>query len=248
MEQLLQAVSDTEKQRRVLSVVLGLGYIAVELEGSRVGLSANIADTSREGCSVFSKAGTLKGLSAGEALGFFNRDDLLSRSFALATLNALKASEYEHDFSDVFDHVSIHPSDSVAMVGFIAPIAALLQDKGARVSVFENRALNSPIIKPKQDMEKVLAEADIIIITATTLVNNTLWDILAYPKAARDIILMGPSTPMIPEAFISTPITHLAGSLVIDRGKAFQIVMEGGGTQALYRSNAMKKIHREVHQ
>ena len=228
-------------------MVFGLGYIAVEIEGPRVGLSANIADTSMAGCSVFPRAGTLRGLSVGEALGFFSQNDLLSRSFALATLNALKAHEPDHDDTDVFDHVSVEGSDSVVMVGYIEPIAAMLQRKGARVAVFEHRALNATVIKPEQDMGMAIKDADIIILTATTIINNTLRDILARPTTARDVILMGPSTPMIPEAFAATPITHLAGSLVIDREKAFQIVMEGGGTQALYRSNAMKKIHQEVH-
>jgi uncharacterized protein (DUF4213/DUF364 family) len=247
MNQLLPTVTDSEKQSKIQAVALGLGYVAVELEGSHVGLSANIADTSKARCSVFTRAGTLRGMSAAEALDLGKNGDLLSRSIALATLNALKNTSLSGNSGDVFEHITIVKSDRIAMVGFIEPVANMLKDIAAEVHVFEDRPLNSNFIRPAKDMAITFARSDIIILTATTIINNTLDDILALPNSAREVVLMGPSTPMISEVFISTPVTHLAGSAIIDGEKAFQIVMEGGGTRALYHYSAMKKIHQEVH-
>ncbi|MBN2297346.1 MAG: DUF364 domain-containing protein [Deltaproteobacteria bacterium] len=248
MKQLLKTVSDTEKQLRIDQVVLGLGYIAVELEDSRVGLSANIADTSMSGCSVFSRAGSLKGSSVAEILDLGVQDNLLSRAIALAAVNAVSNTAGLAPGVDVFERMAVQSGEHVAMVGFIAPVAQMLKKAGAEVSVFEKRTLESAVIRPETEMALAFAEADIIILSATTIINNTIYELLTLPNTARDVILMGPSTPMIPDVFISTPVTYLAGSAVTDGRKALQIVMEGGGTQVLYRADAMKKIHQEVHQ
>lgn len=246
MKQLLETASDAEKHLRVEAVVLGLGYIAVELEGQRVGLSANIADTSMSGCSVFSRAGTLKGSPLADILDLGTTDHLLSRAIALAAVNALNNTPDLAQGVDVMERMAVQSGDRVAMVGFIEPVAMMLKKAGAQVSVFEKRALEAPLIRPKEDMAQAFAEADIIIVSATTIMNRTIGELLALPNTARDVIIMGPSTPMVPEVFGSTPVTYLAGSAVTDGEKALQIVMEGGGTQKLYQSGAMKKIHLEV--
>jgi hypothetical protein len=47
------------------------------------------------------------------------------------------------------------------------------------------------------------------------------------------VVLMGPSTPLLPEIFHDTPVRHLGGAIVVDSAKALQIISEGGGTPAL---------------
>jgi len=248
MEQLLKTVSDAEKQLIIEQVVLGLGYIALELEDGRVGLSANIADTSMLGCSVFGRAGTLKGATVAEILELGLQDNLISRAVALAAVNAISNTVDLSTGADVIDRIQVHSGERVVMVGLIAPVVSMLKKAGADVSVFEKRTLDIPLIRSENERPKAFAEADIIILSATTIMNNTLDELLALPNKAREVILMGPSTPMVRDVFASTPITYLAGSAVTDGKKAQQIVMEGGGTQALYKAGAMIKIHQEVHQ
>lgn len=248
MEQLLQTVSDTEKQQRIHRVVLGLGYIAVQLENDHVGLSANIVHTRTTNCTVFKKAGTLKGSSVGDVLALGMKTDLLSRAICLATINALTNIEGCGQGADVFEQISINTGDRVAMIGLIEPVAAMLMKKGCDVSVYEHREVDHPLVQDPETMGWTCSQADIVIITATSIINNTFKDIIKNLGKSREVILMGPSTPMAKERFLSTPVTYLAGSVVVDPEKALEIVMEGGGTQALYRDNAMEKIHQEVHQ
>jgi len=47
------------------------------------------------------------------------------------------------------------------------------------------------------------------------------------------VALLGPSTPLVPEIFCDTPVTHLGGAVVADSAKVLQIISEGGGTPAL---------------
>ena len=44
---------------------------------------------------------------------------------------------------------------------------------------------------------------------------------------------MGPSTPLVPDIFRNTPVTHLGGAVIADSARVFQIISEGGGTPAL---------------
>ena len=199
------------------------------------------------GCSVYSRAGTLKGSTVAEIVELGAKEHLFSGAIALAAINAIRNTVDLSTGVDVFERMAVQRGEMIVMVGFIAPVAQMLKKAGAEVSVFEKRELDTGFIRPVQEMPTAFAEADIIILSATTIMNNTIGELLSLPNTARDVILMGPSTPMIPDAFAATTITYLAGSAVTDGKKAIQIVMEGGGTQALYRAGAMKKIHLEVH-
>lgn len=245
IESLIKAVSEEDRSRKVLNAVLGLGYAAVEVEGKGVGLSANISPVPA-GCTVFRKAGSLKGSPAGEVLDLGLENDLISRSLSLATFNAVNNSLSQGYEGDVFAKISVREGDRAAMVGFMAPVARMLQEQGLTVDAFELKDMKDDCIRPADEMQQALMQADIVILTATTLINGSLGDILKMPVKARNVILMGPSAPMAPLLFSATPITFLAGSRVIDGAKTLRIVMEGGGTEVLYRQGAMKKIIQEV--
>ena len=60
--------------------------------------------------------------------------------------------------------------------------------------------------------------------------NHTDWESL---KEVLKIVNAGRSTPLVPEIFRDTPVTHLGGVAVADSAKVLQIISEGGGTPAL---------------
>jgi uncharacterized protein (DUF4213/DUF364 family) len=49
----------------------------------------------------------------------------------------------------------------------------------------------------------------------------------------RAVIIMGPSTPLLPAVFDQTPFTHLGGAIIADSMRVMKIISEGGGTPAL---------------
>jgi uncharacterized protein (DUF4213/DUF364 family) len=63
--------------------------------------------------------------------------------------------------------------------------------------------------------------------------NNTLEKILNDLGKPRWVSILGPSTPICRDIFAGTPVTHLGGSVVLDRQKVMQIISEGGGTPLL---------------
>ena len=75
--------------------------------------------------------------------------------------------------------------------------------------------------------------ADVLLITATSIINNSTETILSHAGPDLKIVLLGPSTPMIPEAFAHLPIHMLAGSAITEVQRALKIVRHSGGTRAL---------------
>ena len=55
-------------------------------------------------------------------------------------------------------------------------------------------------------------------------------------------ILLGPSTPMLPEAFTHLPVYMLAGTAITDPEKALAIVRHGGGARTL--RPVSRKVYR----
>jgi uncharacterized protein (DUF4213/DUF364 family) len=246
LDDLIKTISDTDKQIRLRRVVLGLGYIAVQLENDNVGLSANIMYNRTTDCAVFNKAGTLKGSFVGEILALGAQKDLLSRAVCLASINALMNINGCGLSGDIFDEISLHKGDRAVMIGYIEPVASMFKNRGYIISVYDNRFDGDPLLNNREPMGSACSRADMIVITATSIINDTIKDVLKFSEKAQEVIIMGPSTPMTHTAFLSTPVSYLAGSLVTDPEKALDIVMEGGGTLTLYRFNAMKKLYHKL--
>ena len=248
LDDLIKMISNTDRQIRLRRVVLGLCYIAVQLENHSVGISANIMSNRASDCAVFSKAGELKGSCIGEILALGDGKDLLSRAVCLATINALTNIDGCGLSGDIFKELSYHKGDRVIMVGYIEPVARMFKNSGCIVRVYDNRFDTGPFHNNQQPLDSACSGAAIIIITGTSIINNTIKEILKFSKDAREVIVMGPSTPMAPAAFLSTPTSYLAGSRVIDAEKTMEIVMEGGGTPLLYRFGGIEKIFYKVRQ
>lgn len=216
-------------------VRIGLGYTAVALTNARIGLAATPRSELHPGCSVYHLAGKLSGKPADELLGYLVRgENPLERALGLATANALLARNISDNPGDAFEFMNIGSLDKVAMIGFFPPLVSKIEQTGASLSIIErDRQKVQGKIKGSGSQKHVLKECTVAIITATTIVNNTIKDVLTDLGQPRHVAVIGPSTPLCPEIFRGTPVTHLGGSVVLERQKVMQVVSEGGGTPAL---------------
>lgn len=225
---------------------MGSGFLAVQMDDSSMGLCANIRYDTGGSCMVYPMAGSIAGSQATDLLSLSTNTDLISRGLALATVNALTSKISTPVIGDIFDKISINPGDKVVMVGLIEPVVEMLTSKGCDVAVFEDRKEGHPRMEPLHTMPERIRTADIMIMTGTTVVNGSITEILALPNRARTVMVLGPSTPMIPSVFTDTGVAFLGGSFIADPDKAFTVVMEGGGTRHLQKSGAIRKAFMEV--
>jgi hypothetical protein len=218
---------------RIREVRIGVGYAAVALNRIGTGLAAVIRENMESHCTVVAKAGTLAGTPASELLGYLtNSRNAVERALGLATANAVLSRKPPGEESDALTLMNLSSKDHVAMVGLFRPLVPRIEQTGAKLTILEqNKAL--PNVLNFRSRGNILKICTVAIITGTSILNNTLETILNDLGNPRWVSILGPSTPVCRDIFAGTPVTHLGGSIVLDRQKVLQIVSEGGGTPSL---------------
>ena len=219
------------KKLYVKEARIGLGYVGVLLDGDRPGLSALLRNELPPGCGTFSKPGTLAGSDASELLDLLvNGKNPLEKALGLATANAILYPDIaEEPERDSIALMNLSPTDRVAMVGYFGPLVERIKKTGANLHIIEKDP-NRMEIPNRKEIDSILGKCSVAIITATSILNNTIEEILNKLGNPRHVTIMGPSTPMFDKTFAQTPVTHLGGSVILDPRKIMQIISEGGGT------------------
>lgn len=243
LKKILDIASDNASNIKVKDVRIGLGYTAVLLENNRVGLAYTMHEDFKEGCSIFHGSLPLAGNNALELLCFLMSDQSIRIALGLATANALMNYQQQGmNTGDIIQHIDIRSTDQVGLVGLFTPLIAPLKDKAASLKIFEiNPKRQTEEILPIQYMKDKLPKCHVVIITSTSLLNHTIDDLLIMTKGCREVIMLGPSTPLIPEVFKDTPVSCLSGVIVVNTHEILRIVSEGGGMRDFH--NTIKKVN-----
>ncbi len=235
---------------KVAHLCAGLQYTAVVTDAGGTG----IAYTNTEGggcCPKGEGYRDYEGESAAELLKLIKSPSPLDRSMALALINAInhetacKLAEEPGD-SGWMDSLGIGQKSRVAMVGFFGPLMKPLKERGALVEVIERNArrsqaadFGSPRIfsgEEKSLFYDRLAEwAEVLILTSTSILNGSTEEILGRAGSKVKAILLGPSTPLAPEAFSGLPVRMLGGTVVEDGEAVLRAVRHGAGTPVIHR-------------
>jgi uncharacterized protein (DUF4213/DUF364 family) len=219
----------------ISDVRLGLGYSCVELDDGGMGVAWTPDQRQASSCTHLRRAGNLLGLSAGESLSWLASDNMLERAVGLATFNALN-SGINRDFVDdeAVSLLNLQAGEHVVMVGHFAPLVDRIKKTGCRLEIVELNSSTPGItmLNAKQGLA-ALAQCDAAIITATSIINKTIDDLFAALQRNRAAILLGPSTPLCPEAFSDTRITQLSGAKVTHPEELKAVISQGGGTMLM---------------
>ena len=74
-----------------------------------------------------------------------------------------------------------------------------------------------------------------LILTSTSILNNTTEEILQNAHQKVKTVMLGPSTPMVAEAFQHLPVHMLAGTIPVDKEKVLKAIRHGMGTPVLQK-------------
>ncbi len=242
-ERLLEVALPLARGKLIRRLCIGLAYTAVELTGGRVGLAYTLFEPGC--CDRLPREITFWERPADLVLRGWSSPHPLEATVALATLNALLNSrELPWVEGDVLTQILPGPEDEVAMVGFFEPLARKLYGRVKNLWIFEKGEHRGPGLLSEAEMPEFLPKATLVFITSVTLINRTLEDILSRIRRAREVILLGPSTPLAPEVFRDTPISVLSGVKVRDTEAVFRMVAEAKGMSAL--REALTKVNIRV--
>lgn len=215
---------DESRRFAVEAVRIGASYVAVVLAGGRMGLAARLKEAVGAEIEPRRDGRLFTGCCADTILDFLVRGaGAVERALGLAAANALIRPVPPDREEDTIDLMSLRPGERVAMVGLFRPIVPRIEATGVRLSVIERDT-------PVEQRRQTLGSCDVAIVTATTLLNGTLEEVLNELGKPRHVALIGPSTPLCEEIFRGTPVTHIGGSAVADPAAVLRVIAAGGGT------------------
>jgi uncharacterized protein (DUF4213/DUF364 family) len=221
-------------------VRIGLGYTAVALENGRCGLAYTLHEKEYESCTIIAEAGTLAGRKASDLIAWMKQPDETACAVGLATANALISVPPSSAESDIMDLLRFESDDTVGMIGYFGPLVSPIRKRARVLHIFERKPIPDLGVLPNSACEELLPQCQIAIISATTLLNHTIDGLLSCCKTAREVVILGPSTPFIPQPFCKRGVTMLSGVQVINGPNALRVVSEAGGTRSF--GKAIRKV------
>lgn len=232
---------------RVISVNIGLFWTAVVVECQgvrRCGLAATLSNPEFEHARLpaVEEAGQIEQRSTRELVNWVYSTSYTEAGVGLATINAL-LPHIENPVDLVAeDYIARQGANSqVALIGHF-PFISRLKDQVKKLWVLE--------LNPKEDdlpasaAPEIIPQADILAITATTLINHTFDGIFNLRKPDAKVLLLGPSTPLFPLLF-QYGIDVLSGSIVEDPDSVLPMVRQGGTFRQI-RSKGVRLVTVEA--
>ena len=235
-ETLFDIFKDKAASTRVELLCLGLGYTAVVTADGGIGIAYTYFED-KNACMMLNEAVDYEGRPADELLQKIGSDHPIERSMALALVNALNYDNAltlpeDKDNTILFDVFNLRPETNVAMVGYFGPLVKRLEKKNVPLEILDA----SRDIGNRDTFYKKLSDwADVLLLTSTSILNNTTEEILSHLHKEAKTLLLGPSTPMVAEAFTHLPVHMLAGTVPLDKDKIIKAVRHGMGTPVLHR-------------
>lgn len=224
------------QQVMVDTLCIGLGYTVVTTSDGGIGISYTYF-MDKSSCSMNKNYVDYEGEPAIRLLEKIKSADPIQRSTALALINALnyeKAVLLPEDRTQdiLFETLGIGKGTRVAMVGFFGPMMKHFNKREASVTVMdENRRLGV-----REDFYKHLKEsADVLVLTSTSILNNTTEEILEHAGVHLKTVMLGPSTPMVADAFDHLPVHLLAGTAPIKKNRVLKAIRHGFGTPVIQK-------------
>lgn len=151
-------------------------------------------------------------------------------------LNALLNRHCSHlPTSSFVDQLNDYDFKQVVMIGYFKPLLNRYQERGIKPIVFDHNKTDVALT-PMAEQKYWLNKADLVIMSATTLANNTFNQIVSQVKPATTLAFTGPSSILHYDFFKFLPNGIISGMLFEPGNQELiQCIKEGHGTQYFKR-------------
>jgi uncharacterized protein len=251
VEEIRNYLGPALEEIEVKDIRIGLAYTGVMLSENYGGVACTpLYEFS--GCPSLDFSGILKGKTADKILELVFSKNPLEAAVGIATANALshmllnlEPEKFPTSEVDVLD--LIYPEDSVAMIGYFSPLVPKILKITSKLKVLEKREIENPKVRtlPSEKAREILPGSDVIILSASTLANQTFDELLSLRGGAREVILLGPSAPLYPNLFFERGVTAVMGTRILDPWTMLTVISEAGGTKKLHKYCGKKVAFRK---
>ena len=242
--------------------VVGLFFTGVKLSNGTAGTSATPIKSIPEAvcCPSSAMAMPFPGRLRGRAAADLAREALsghgIRRTVGIATVNALADCcwqrrphpdvELRHGV-DAFDATEIRHGDRVVVVGAFVPFLKELKRRGQAFLVLEQdpatlKADELPFFRPAEQAAEILPNADVVLITGSTLVSNTHEHLLVLARPDARVTVVGPTVGMLPDAFLARGANVLGCVRITEPDPFLDLLAEGGSGYHFFGRSAQKLV------
>jgi uncharacterized protein (DUF4213/DUF364 family) len=230
---------------KILAVQVGPNRTAVLAEtdaGIRCGLAATLSNPEFDHKLHPSvrEAGDLHKLNPIDLAGLVESHSFTEVAIGLATINAL-LPQSPNQWADIHaeEYLVEHGANkNVVVVGHF-PFIDRLKLVAKNLWVLELNPKEGDL--PAEAAPEVVPQADVVAITATTLINKTFQGLIELCQSQARVVLVGPSTPLSPIMY-DYGIDVLSGTIVTNPHE----VLTGIGQGISFHQLRQKKVVRLV--
>lgn len=206
-------------KHKTMDVVMGEKYLAVLLKNGNMGVCATLLNNINPSICELDE---------------LNMDILAHRILYTAWLNAVV--NYKNHYSkqiDIFELINFHKYNRIVMIGYFKPVAEKLRSAQIDFSIFDLYKKDDDIVSLENQAEYI-RNADAVILTATSIFNNTFRDIVCNTSpGACDIFILGPSAILDSHMLQYRNIKNIFGFVFPANGEqAIEVIRDGGGTRS----------------
>jgi uncharacterized protein (DUF4213/DUF364 family) len=200
--------------------------------------------------------GKLRGRMAKDLLKETAAASGIRRAVGVATMNALAELCWQRRTPaavelragvDAYDAADIRPGEHVVVVGAFVPFLKALKGSGQRFTVLEMdpatlKPDELPYFRPANEAGLVMPNADVVLITGTTLLNDTLENLLALCRPDARVVVVGPTVGLLPDAFLRRGVDVLGGVRITAPDAFLDVLAEGGSGYHFFGRSAEKVV------
>ena len=209
-------------------------FMAISLEGGATGISfVLLPDEKMEEYTALQPLAFVKKNPLGFANEFGN-DDPIKEMISLASINAIcqhvmRETNFAVDSAtDSLGLLSISAGDRVGMVGLFSGLIKTIKKVGAELVVIEK---NDQLIQKYPNLPITLDATKLstcnkILCTSTTILNNSLDEILAYCSPDAFVSIIGPTAGYFPDPLFARGVDVVGGRIVKNGAQFMQLLKE----------------------
>jgi len=202
------------------------------------------------------RSGKLKGKTVASFIDRIDQNKPVEKAISLAILNALSATCWKENppsgysfqtGGDPVDQFPISPESHVVVIGALVPYIKMLREGGYSFNILErdSRTLKVdelPYFVPPERAKYAIATADLLIVTGVTVLNDSIDEILSQIRPGAQVIIVGPTASMLPDAFFRRGVHAIGSITVTDSDQLLDILAEGGSGYHFYGKSAERLV------
>ena len=210
-------------------------FMAIGLEGGAAGVSYILLPDEKMADYLALKPEDFMGKNPEELALEFGNEDPVKEMISLAAINAIcqhvmKTTRFKAESTtDSLGLLAISKGDRIGMVGLFSGLVKMIREVGAELVVIEKNEL---LIEKYPDLPITMDTGQLkscnkVLCTSTTILNNSLDNILGNCSPDAFVSVVGPTAGYFPDPLFARGVDVVGGRVVKDGNEFMSLISQG---------------------